>query len=197
MFTGPHFRRRSFVPTAVRWDGRGGFSLVEVMVALAIFIIGGLGVSAMIGPINNMATADRALTSAGVIVCAKIAKAQTDPWLPASIDPTKLNIPSGSNPTGVCPPGPGNKALKDATDPYDLYGVTVDTSNNILTEIDPLVVTSPDTTPDQAITGIMYQYVSTFEAAGGSKLITYKLDFVYRGKTYSVSQTTVRSPDRL
>lgn len=193
----PLYFRREPLPSAVGWQGgHTGFSLVEVMVALAIFIIGGLGVIEMIGTMNNNATADRALTSARILVGAKIAKAQTDPWLPASIDTSKPNVPSGANPAAICAPGPGNKALRDPNDPYDPYGVTVDASNNILTEADPFVVTSPDTTADQAITGVMYQYVSTFEAASSSKLITYKLDFLYRGKTYSVSQSTVRSPDR-
>ena len=43
----------------------------------------------------------------------------------------------------------------------------------------------------------MYQYVTSYEGAGQSLLITYTLTFTYRGKTYSVSQSTVRAPDQL
>ncbi len=142
------------------------------MVGLAVFIIGGLGVIEMLGLLNQNATVDRALTAARMLVGAKIAKAQTDTWTPSnSVVPLACVVPTG------------NVAGVDPNDAFDFNG------NNVT------VVGSSDTGP--VITGTMNQYVTSYEGAGQSLLITYTLTFTYRGKTYSVSQSTVRAPDQL
>ena len=169
---------RLYPPAAVaqpsRRRRRAAFTLIETMVALAIFIIGGLGVIEMLGLINNSATVDRALTAARMLVGAKIAKAQTDTWTPSNnVVPLACTTP------------PGNVATADPADAFDFNG-----SNNVVT-----VVGSTDT--GAVITGTMNQYVAPFETASQSLLITYTLTFSYRGKTYSVSQSTVRAPDQL
>ena len=143
------------------------------MIALAVFVIGGLGVIETLGLINNNATVDRALTAARMLVGSKIAKAQTDTWTPSN-----NVVPLG------CVAPTGNVATKDPADAFDFDG------NN-----DVVIVGSADTGP--VITGTMNQYVTPFESAGQSVLITYTLTFSYRGKTYSVSQSTVRAPDQL
>ena len=150
------------------------------MVALAIFIIGGLGVIETLGLINQNATADRALTAARMLVGAKIAKAQTDTWTPSNnVVPLACVAPAG------------NIATKDPADAFDFDGG----SNNVTPVTPVTVVGSADT--GAVVTGTMYQYVTPFESASQSLLITYTLTFTYRGKTYSVSQSTVRAPDQL
>ena len=161
------------------------------MVALAIFIIGGLGVIEMLGLINNNATADRALTAARMLVNAKIAKAQTDTWTPSnSVVPMACKTPY-TGPSGT------NVPYEDLTDGFDASGVTAVAADNTATIVSPIVVNAPDASANPLITGTWTQTVTDFEVASQSKLITYTLTFTYRGKTYSVSQSTVRAPDQL
>lgn len=160
-------------------SGRAAFTLIEVMVALSVFVIGGLGVIQVLGIINNNVTVDRALSAARILVGAKIAKAQTDTYTPSN----------GVVPMGCVAPSP-DEALKDPGDNFDFGKASASASSYPVT-----VVGSADTGP--VITGTMHQSVSTFEAKSGSLLVTYWLDFGYRGKTYSVSQSTIRTPDQL
>ncbi len=153
----------------------GGFTLLETMIGLAIFIIAGLGVMDMIGLINQNTTVNRALTAGRMLVQAKISKAQTDVYTPSnSVVPLSCTQPTGTY------------ANQDTTDPFDFSA----TSTSPVT-----VVGSSDTGP--VITGTMTQAVSTFEAASRTLLITYTLTFTVRSNTYTITQSTVRAPDQL
>ena len=152
-----------------------GFTLLETMIGLGIFIIGGLGVIETLGLINNNSTVDRVMSAARLLVGAKIAKAQTDTWTPNN----------GVVPVG-CVPSAGVYATQDTNDPFDFAA----TSTTPVT-----VIGSADTGAN--ITGTMAQTVSTFEAASRTLLINYQLTFTYRGKNYTVSQSTIRAPDQL
>ena len=108
-----------------------------------------------------------------MLVSAKIAKAQTDIYTPSN----------GVTPAGCSQPTSGTLANQDASDPFDLA------PSNLT------VIGGTDTGP--LIIGTMNQYVSVFEAKSGTLLVTFTLNFTYRGKTYTVTQSTVRAPDQL
>lgn len=160
---------RNFPPSGPR---RRAFTLLETMVGLSIFIIAGLSVMETIGLITQNATANRATSAARLLVQSKISKAQTDTYTPSN-----NVIPVG------CVAPTGNIAVADAADPFDFAGANVN------------IVSSTDT--GAVITGKLYHYVSTFESASHALLITYTMSFTYRGKTYTVTQSTVRTPDQL
>jgi len=150
-----------------------GFTLLETMIGLCVFIIAGLGTMEMFGLMNQNATANRALSAARLLVSAKIAKAQTDVYTPSN----------GVTPVGCKQPTSGTLANQDASDPFDFAPTNV------------TVIGGTDTGP--VITGTMNQSVSTFEAKSGTLLVTFWLNFTYRGKTYTVTQSTLRAPDQL
>ncbi len=144
------------------------------MIGLSLFVIAGLGVMEMIGLINQNATANRALTAARMLVQAKISKAQTDTFTPSN----------GVVPLSCSAPTSGTLANQDTVnDPFDFSATPV------------TIVGSSDT--GAVITGTMNQAVSTWEASSRTVLITYTLNFTYRGKAYSVTQSTIRAPDQL
>jgi hypothetical protein len=138
-----------------------------------VFVIAGITVIDVFGMMNQKSTADRALTAARLLVGEKIAKAQTDTYTP----------PNGVIPVGCEQPTSGTLANTDTSDPFDFSSSPV------------TIIGSSATGP--VITGVMNQYVSTFESASGSLLITFTVNFTYRGKTYSVSQSTIRAPDQI
>ena len=160
---------------------RAGFTLLETMIALAVFVVGGLGMMEVMGYMNNNATANRAMTAARLLVGAKIAKAQTDTY----------TVNNGTVPVGCQQPTSGTLANQDPNDPFDIPATSVP----IITYADSsdYLFSNKITT----ITGTMNQYVSTYEAASGSLLITFTLNFTYRGKTYTVTQSTIRTPDQI
>ena len=63
---------------------RAGFTLLETMIGLMVFVIAGLTVIEVLGLINRNSTTDRALTAARMLVGEKIAKAQTDVYTPTN-----------------------------------------------------------------------------------------------------------------
>ncbi len=162
-----------------RHRGHGGFTLLETMIGLSLFVIAGLGVMEIIGLINQNSTANRALTAARMLVQAKISKAQTDTFtLSNKVYPASCIDPS-LNAAAIT--AAGYTVIPDALDFVDTGTFTV--------------VGSSDTGP--VITGTMARSVATFEAASKTLLVTYTLTFTYRGKNYSVTQSTIRAPDQL
>ncbi len=171
----PFAPKSSLAGGGVARKSRAGaaFTLVETMIGLAVFVIAGLAVIEVIGLINQNSTADRALTAARMLVGEKIAKAQTDTYTPSN----------SVIPVGCVQPTSGTLANQDTSDAFDFSSSPV------------TVIGSTGTGP--LITGTMNQYVSTFESASGSLLITFTVNFTYRGKAYSATQSTIRAPDQL
>jgi type II secretory pathway pseudopilin PulG len=160
-------------------DRTAALTLIETMVALSVFVIGGLGVIQVLGVINNNAAVDRALSAARILVGAKIAKVQTDTWTPTN----------GVVPTGCVAPIP-DEALADPEDSFDFGKLMAAAPTYPVAVIGSLETGT-------VITGTMHHSVATFEASSGALLVTYRLVFAHRGKTYSVSQSTIRVPDQL
>ena len=149
------------------------------MIGLSIFIIAGLGVMEIIGLINQNATANRALTAARMLVQAKISKTQTDVFTPSNkVYPASCIDPglSAASITAL-----GYTVIPDPLDFDETVPVTV--------------IGSGDTGP--VITGTMTRTLASFETASRTLLVTYTLNFTYRGKSYSVNQSTIRAPDQL
>ena len=185
-----HASPSSSIPTpASRFSRRkhAAFTLLEVMVATGIFVIGGVGAIQVLGMINTAATLERAYSAARLLVGAKIAKAQTDTYTT-----TNKVVPTG------CIAPANNLALTDSKDGLDSLNANFNTPGSPAptpgTQIQVVGSTTAGVSP---ILGTMYHYVSTYEAASGALLITYRLDFVYRGTTYSVTQSTIRTPDQI
>ena len=156
-----------------RFGRQAAFTLLEVMVGLMVFVIAGLTVIDVIGVMNQNSTVDRALTAARLLVGEKIAKAQTDTYTPTN----------SVTPVGCQQPTSGTLANQDTSDAFDFNSSPVTVIGNSVS--------------GAVITGTMNQSVTTFEAASGSLLITFTVNFIYRGKAYSVSQSTIRTPDQI
>ena len=159
-------------------------TLLEVMVALGLFVIGGLGVAQVIGFLNRWAALDRSLSAARLLVSAKIAKAQTDTFSPSSnVRPMACwvqaqAVESITSPTASTPSDPHWE--NDAFD-YDGTGVPVISSDATGT----------------VVQGTLSRTTQVFEAVSNTVLITYSLQFTFQGKPYTVSQSTIRAPDLL
>ncbi len=179
-----------------------GFTLLEVMIGLSLFVIAGLGVMEIIGLINQNATVNRALTAGRMLVAAKIAKAQTDVYTPSNGGvplscTAPISLPNdGPYPTSAKPnafTGNAPYVNKDsaAVDPFDFRADPNDPTNG--TQL--MVIGNADN--GTFITGTMTQTVSTYEATSKTLLVTFTLTFSYRGKSYTVTQSTIRAPDQL
>ena len=125
--------------------------------------------------------------AARLLVGAKIAKVQTDTY----------TITNKVVPVGCVAPA-NNLALTDPKDSLDSLNANFNPPGlPTPTPGTQLQVVGSTTAGVSPIVGTMYHYVSTYEAASGSLLVTYRMDFLYRGKTYSVTQSTIRTPDQI
>jgi len=157
-----------------------GFTLLEVMVASAVFILSTLGFTYSYQMLNTRAARARCDAAAQAILRAKVAKVLTDPWLPPVVTtpsvpqtiPTDCVVNSGSLPTTA-----------DSNDPYDV-GPTV-------------ILQSQSGSPQVGlVTGTLYRYTYVFESAPKTVVIDYTLTYVYRGASYSCYASTIRAEDK-
>ena len=156
-------------------------TLLEVVVALGIFVIGGLGVVQVIGVLNRWAALDRTMSAARLLVSAKIAKAQTDAFtISNNVRPMACWVQAQSVESVV---SPTTGATHWENDGFDFDGTNV-----------PIIYSNP-TVP--VVQGTLFRTTQVFEASSNTVLITYQMQFTFQGKVYNVSQSTVRAPDLL
>ena len=146
-------------------------TLIEVMVAMTLFVIATIGITGGYFMLNTRATRIRVDTVACSILRAKIAKDMTDPWLSNSV-PVDCALTSGS-------------AVQTVADPNDPY----DTGPNVT------LLDSSDSPTSATISGTLYRNTYAMEAAAKTVVIDYSLTYTFRGKSYTDYASTVRARD--
>jgi prepilin-type N-terminal cleavage/methylation domain-containing protein len=170
-FRSPQFAPRVwFVPIAGHRRSHAGMTLLEVMIAMAIFVVASIGITAGYFMLNTRATRVRVDAVACSILRAKIAKDMTDPWISNST-PVDCVLTSGSTQT-----------VADPNDPYDV-GPTV------------TLLDSSDSPTSATISGTLYRNTYSMEAAAKTVVIDYSLTYTFRGKSYTDYASTVRARD--
>ncbi len=147
-----------------------GMTLIEVVLAMTIFVVATVGFTAAYFMLNTRATRLRCEATASAILRAKIAKDMTDPWITQST-PVDCVLTSGTVATTA-----------DPADPYDV-GPTV------------TILSSSDSPQTGAITGTLYRNTYAFEAAAQTVVIDYQLIYKFRGQTYTDYASTIRARD--
>ncbi len=148
-----------------------GFTLLEVMVGITVFILSSLGFTYSYQMLNTRAARVRCDAAAQAILRAKVAKVLTDPWIPLSV-PVDCVVTSGKQLTTA-----------DPNDPYDV-GPTV-------------ILQSQSGSPQVGVvTGSLYRNTYTFESAAKTVVIDYTLTYVFRGITYNCYASTIRAADK-
>jgi prepilin-type N-terminal cleavage/methylation domain-containing protein len=147
-----------------------GLTLIEVVIAMTIFVVASIGFTGSYFILNTRATRLRVDAVAYSLLRAKIAKDMTDPWISNST-PVDCVVTSGSAQTTA-----------DSSDPYDI-GPTV------------TLLDSSDAPSTPTITGTLWRNTYAMESAAQTVVIDYYLTYSFRGKTYTDSASTVRSRD--
>lgn len=147
-------------------------TLLEVVVALTVFVVGALGTVAVYGLINDWAARNRCAAAAASVLHAAVNKVLTDPW--------DTTIPVGCQLTG------GNFVdnVDDPNDPFDVGS-----------EVTLLSASASPTTG--VVTGKLKHNVRAADgAAVPTVLVDFKLTYVFRGQSYDSTAATVRARDR-
>jgi Tfp pilus assembly protein PilV len=151
---------------------RAAITLLEVMVAMVLFVIASVGFNGAYYMLNTRATRLRCDTAASSILRAKVAKDMTDPWISQSV-PVDCVVTTGSTPVAT---------TADPNDPYDI-GPTV------------TLLSSSDSPQTPTITGTLYRSTYAFESSAQTVVIDYQLTYAFRGRTFSDYASTVRARD--
>jgi len=153
------------------FHAQAGITLIEVMVAMALFVIATIGFNGTFYMLNSRATRLRCDAAASAILRAKVAKDMTDPWISQSI-PVDCVLTTGS----------AVATTADPNDPYDVGPVVT-------------LLSSSDSPQTPTVTGTLYRNTYAFEAAAQTVVIDYQLAYNFRGKTYTDYASTVRARD--
>jgi Tfp pilus assembly protein PilV len=145
-------------------------TLVEVVIAMTIFVIATIGFTGAYFMLNTRATRMRCDAVACSILRAKIAKDMTDPWITGAT-PVDCVLTTGAQPTTA-----------DPNDPYDV-GPTV------------TLLDSSDSPQTPTISGTLYRSTYAFESASQTVVIDYQLTYSYRSQTYNDYASTIRARD--
>jgi hypothetical protein len=145
-------------------------TLVEVMIAMTIFVVASIGFTGGYYELNLRAARLRCDAAGSAILRAKIAKDMTDPWVSQSI-PVDCVLTATAQATTA-----------DPADPYDA-GPTV------------TLLSSSDSPQTGTIIGTLYRNTYAFESASDTVAIDYRLVYSFRNKTYTDYASTIRARD--
>jgi len=149
---------------------RHAITLIEVIVALAVFVTATVAFNAAYFMLDGRSTRLRADAAAFSILRAKIGKDMTDPWITNST-PVDCVVTSGTQMTTA-----------DPNDPYDV-GPTV------------TLLSSADSSQTPVLTGTLYRNTYTFQAASQTVAIDYRLTYTFWNQTYNDYVSTIRARD--
>jgi prepilin-type N-terminal cleavage/methylation domain-containing protein len=164
------YRLREEVALNYGVHSRRGITLIEVMIAIAVFVTAAVSFNAGYFMLNMRSTRLRLDAAAFSIMRAKIAKDMTDPWITGST-PVDCVITSGTVATTA-----------DPNDPYDAGPAVT-------------LLSSADNPAVPAVAGTLYRSTYTFESASQTVVIDYRMTYVYRNQTYNDYASTVRARD--
>lgn len=180
---------------------RRGFTLVEVMVSLAVLAIAGMGGIASFMTLNRYAANLRNLSEAHSLCQERIEQAQTMTFRPtASVLPMAVNADAATKATVLTLPILGAATNYNTTTGAFTGGSNYQTS----TETIP-IYTQSDGTSAKASANVVYTRTTTVSptsltyAANSTSLnivlFTVTVSYVFHGQTYTTSMNTLRSPD--
>jgi Tfp pilus assembly protein PilV len=153
-----------------RRRGQRGITLLEVILAMTVFVVATIGFVGGYFMLNTRATRLRYDAVAASLLRAKIAKDMTDPWLSLTT-PVDCVLTSGTVATTA-----------DPNDPYDI-GPTV------------TLLSSSDSPQTPSISGTLYRNTYAFESAAQTVVIDYQLVYTFRGRNYTDYASTIRARD--
>ncbi len=186
----------------LRTSHRGGFTLIEAMIALAVFCIGAIGCVEMVGLFNRMAASNRAAIMAQNLLDAKVNK-----LLLVNYDTRAGVVPAPCNPSTT--PAAGTNVFNgidvggpdtfdsNATDGYsndtaDFWGAFA--AGSAAPPLSSTVLIS-DANNNPIVTGTIYRRTTSFESYCGTVEVTYSIVYNIGSKTYVAQQTVFRAPD--
>ena len=150
--------------------GSAAITLIEVAMAMTLFVIATVGFTGAYSMLNTRATRMRCDATAAAILRAKIGKDMTDPWI------------SGTTPVDCVVTSGFQQTTADANDPYDIGPVVTLLSSS----------GSPGT---PLISGTLYRNTYNFESVSKTVVIDYQLTYGYRKSTYTDYASTIRARD--
>jgi len=147
-----------------------GITLIEVMIAMTLFVVSSIGFTGAYYMLNARATRLRIDAVAYSLLRAKIAKDMTDPWIALSV------------PVDCVLTGSSIQTTADSSDPYDI-GPTV------------TLLDSSDSPSTPTVTGTLSRNTYAMESAAQTVVIDYSLTYSFRNQTYTDTASTVRARD--
>jgi hypothetical protein len=145
-------------------------TLIEIAMAMTVFVIATIGFTAAYFMLNTRATRMRCDATAAALMRAKIAKDMTDPWT------------SGTTPVDCVVTSGFQQTTADPSDPYDI-GPTV------------TLLSASGSPGTSVISGTLYRSTYSFESVSQTVVIDYKLTYGYRSSTYNDYASTIRARD--
>lgn len=188
---------------------RRGFTLIEVMISLAVLSISTMGGIAAFLTLNRYAANLRNQSEARALCQERIEQAQTmafRPILPSIAMPAAPNADPTTNGTNATLPILGLAAVSPATTDYNVNtgAYTSGTGHQTSSENIP-IYTQSDGTSAKGSANVTYTRTTTVSpttltyAAKNTSLnlvlFTVTVSYVFHGQTYSTSMSTLRSPD--
>ena len=185
-----------------RLSGTSAMTLAEVMIAFAILALTSVGGVSGFLLLNRYAENNRSLSLARALCQERIEQAQTLPYRPTDATPTLPSAPSSdpSNTAACTILGTaanyksgvysGGSNLQTSSETIPIYSYTSGVSGGAAVTYKRTTAVSP---------AALTYYNGTTSAATTTSLnllqFTVAISYVYRGKTYGTSMTTLRGPD--
>ena len=172
-----------------------GLTMVEVLVSMAVLAITAVGGVSGFMLLNQHASAMRNLSSAKALCQERIEQVQTMPFVPPTDLPSVSSQLSASTTFDIL----GSKANYDTTGKFSsTTGVT--TSNEsvqVYVQQDGTTATVTGTRTTTVTLTSLSDGLSTATAPPSLKVVSFTVNVAYtfRGKSYSYSMYTLRSPD--
>ena len=178
-----------------------GLTLVEVMVSLAILVLTTVGGVSGFMIFNNYAASSRNISSAKALCQERIEEVQTMIFTPPTVVPTVTGQIDGANYYLL---GPGSNST-GATTVYNTSGTYTGSSPLVTTAAESVRVYVQQNGTTNTVLGTRTTSVSLSSlidastgnsaASLGVMTFTVTVNYTYRGKSYTYSMYTLRSPD--
>ena len=188
-----------------------GLTLVEVMVSMAILVLTTVGGVSGFMIFNNYAASSRNISSAKALCQERIEEVQTMIFTPPTVVPTVTGqMDTATNYTNYFLLGPGSNSVNGSQNVK--VNSVYNTTTGVYTGSSPLTPNVPEPvrvyvqqdgvtntvigtrTTTVSLSSLVDTSASKFGSLG-VMMFTVTVNYTYRGKAYSYSMYTLRSPD--